>query len=150
MADHRTKLQKLEAMARQTASPQEAEVAKRKLAEMGHPQAEPRVLTGPVTWRFSHAATTRAYDDILWRMYTETYDDLFSQVFGDRAKTYTTGYNWWDDDVHHPPGSTQTEYCSTCGHSEYAHIKRLAKEGYLCTLCDDIPWRTDCVWPGHG
>lgn len=54
MTDHRTKRQKLEAMARQTVSPHEAEVARLKLAAMGPPLKAPEYRAKAHEFRFSN------------------------------------------------------------------------------------------------
>ena len=45
LADNRSRAEKLRAMANQTASPHEAEIAKRLLKEMGQPVEAPRAST---------------------------------------------------------------------------------------------------------
>jgi hypothetical protein len=76
MADNRTKRQKLEAMANQTASPNEAEVARRLLAKMGRtPPTEPRHRPPPVRVVYQTWAQTNRFYEGARAAYTYFYAD---------------------------------------------------------------------------
>lgn len=68
MPDNRTRREKLEAMANQTASPNEAEIARRLLAEMGVPETRQRAeraadeFLSRMTFEYDAAGTTVHYD----------------------------------------------------------------------------------------
>src|ERR1035437_1877006 len=94
MTDHRTKRQKLEAMARQTVSPHEAERARQKLLAMD-PASRPRFSPNDqVKFRFSHDSTTsngspftvedlaRVRDELRHRSFDDLFDLFQRSTFG--------------------------------------------------------------------
>jgi hypothetical protein len=136
MTDYRTKRQKLEAMARQTVSPHEAEVARRKLAAMDGLAVDP--ASGPqfspydsVRFRFSHDPTptpdatltaedlARVRDELRRR----SFNDLFD-LFGRYTRPVVT-----------PP-------CERCRHSHMA---------ITCMFCGPLgPCGSTCQRCRHG
>jgi hypothetical protein len=149
MTDHRTKRQKLEAMARQTVSPHEAEVARLKLAAMGDTKAP---ANGPRfspydQFRYSHTPTppatftaedlARVRDELRHR----TYDDLF-----DLWRRTSGGF--YDRPVPTPP-------CERCRHPHMATVCKacgpLGPCGSTCQRCRHGQHRgvsgdTVCYW----
>ena len=140
MTDHRTKRQKLEAMARQTVSPHEAEVARQKLAAMDGLAVDP--ASGPrfsphdqVKFRFSHDSTTsnsspftvedlaRVRDELRHRSFDDLFDLFQRSTFG--------GFR-----------PVPTLPCERC-----LHPHRLS----VCSLCGPLgPCGSTCMRCRHG
>ena len=105
MADHRTKRQKLEAMANQSASPAEAAIARMKLAKMDGkvPDDLKDILS---SLRFDdywswETKTTSGSATLTWRDIVRAMEDLDRPV--GRKSTPKYQYIYADDDLAGPP-----------------------------------------------
>jgi len=86
--DRRTKRQKLEAMARQSVSPLEAEIAQKKLEVM---EPDPQIDNPFEGYRFYQAQPSGYATSVYYRTVSFTMSGNFYDIFGQKSSTFTVG-----------------------------------------------------------
>lgn len=148
--DTRTKRQKLEAMANQTASPREAEIARRMLREMGattEPSADVSADIRAFMHRMSWDDLSSLFDDLMRGapMPSMSYNDIRRAAGMDQPMGRRTGK---DFDAADQPGRYYAKFlngdrCPHCGHRGTMHPAM--PEGSWHYQCIDIEGPYACV-----